>query len=157
MRMSRAGLSNVRTPRSIPNSEKKADFHPENPSQSKESPHYRPGPLLLRSFTAAIVYRRAAGDGWASEPLGTAVPNPTATRASAYGLAVNEESPPSSLIPSLVYPRAIRSLVLFFRLFICAKVGISSRRSLSTCAIVRRVGWAARNVSPRLRSKLVQN
>ena len=104
-----------------------------------------------------IVYRRAAGDGWGSEPLGTAVPNPAATRASAYGLAVNEESPPRSLVPTLVHPSAIRSVVLFFRSFICAKVGISSRRLLSTCAIVRRVGWAARNVSPRLRSKLVQN
>ena len=57
MRMSRAELSNVRTLRSIPNSEKTADFHPEDPSQSKESPHYRPGPPLPPSFSDELVYR----------------------------------------------------------------------------------------------------
>jgi hypothetical protein len=34
------------------------------------------------SFTPALVYRRAVGEGSASEPLGDAVPIPGATRAS---------------------------------------------------------------------------
>jgi hypothetical protein len=47
-----------------------------------------------RSFTAAVVYRRAVGDGSPSNPLSDAVPIPGATRASAFGLAVNEKSRP---------------------------------------------------------------
>jgi hypothetical protein len=43
----------------------------------------------VNAFTTGVVYRRAVGEGSASEPLGTAVPNSAATRASAFGLAVN--------------------------------------------------------------------
>jgi hypothetical protein len=45
----------------------------------------------LFSFATAFVYRRAVGDGSDSNPLGDAVPNPGATRACAFGLAINEE------------------------------------------------------------------
>jgi hypothetical protein len=37
-----------------------------------------------------IFYRRAVGEGSLSTPLRESVPNPVSTRASAYGLAVNE-------------------------------------------------------------------
>ena len=53
-----------------------------------------------RSFTAALVYRRAVGDGSASNPLGDAAPIPGATRAGACGLAVNKKA-------ALVYRRAV--------------------------------------------------
>jgi hypothetical protein len=36
-------------------------------------------------FNAVFVYRRAVGDGRASNPLGEAVPHPGATPASAFG------------------------------------------------------------------------
>jgi hypothetical protein len=45
-----------------------------------------------KTHTTAFVYRRAVGDGSASNSLRDAVPIPGATRASAFGLAVNEQS-----------------------------------------------------------------
>jgi hypothetical protein len=45
--------------------------------------------FLPHLFSTALVYRRAVGDGSASNPLGDAVPNPGASRACAFGLAVN--------------------------------------------------------------------
>jgi hypothetical protein len=48
-----------------------------------------PSPKLRASFSI-IVYRRAVGDGSASNPRSDAVPMPVAIRASAFGLAVNK-------------------------------------------------------------------
>jgi hypothetical protein len=60
----------------------------------------------LCSFPAVLVYRRAVGDGSASNPLGDAVPIPGATRASAFGLAVNDgAAPPFPAV--LIYRRAV--------------------------------------------------
>ena len=58
------------------------------------------------SFTAAFVYRRDVGEGSASNPHGDAMPIMGATRASAFGLAVNDGTQTPSTA-ALVYRRAV--------------------------------------------------